>query len=262
MTLYAKGLTALYAARTILDDVSLTLCTGEVVALAGANGAGKSTLLSALAGVASVSRPALSIKGGDVVCGGTAVRSMNSSERARLIAFMPQAEWSAWDYTAIDVVLMGRYASSGGRYGADDRAIALAALESAGALSCAMRSVRTLSGGEWTRVRLARAVCQGSPFMLLDEPCTGLDMGYAASVLRLLRALSREKPLGVLFSTHDINAAARYCDRMAFLSPNGALESGSVCEMMSAPRLSRLYGADVGVFPHPSRPAVPQAYIR
>lgn len=250
MTLSVKRLTAGYKGRTVLNDISLEIKSGEITALAGINGAGKSTLLSIMAGINSITHPKL-IASSEASADGIPLPSIKALERAKLVSFMPQSEWSEWDYSSLEVVLMGRYASSRGNYTIQDTAKAKEALSLAGAAHLANRGIASLSGGEWQRVRLARAVAQDAPFMLLDEPCAGQDMGSLDEMLCVLRNLSHRRGAGVLFTAHDVNTASRYCDFMALLDKDGRLEAGRSEDMMTSENLSRVYGCRVEVAPHP-----------
>lgn len=243
----------------VLSDVSFSIKSGEVTALAGANGSGKSTLLSIMAGISKVSHPSLIANGG-ASYDGTALSSMKQAARARIVSFMAQSEASVWDYSALEVVMMARYAHTlpcGQRLplvhcaSSDSAVSALDALSLAGAADLADRGVKSLSGGQWQRVRLARAIAQGAPFMILDEPGAGLDMGFRDEFFSILKTLSCERGIGVLFSTHDVNTASRHCSRMAFLFMTGRLESGSVQEMMTSKKLSLLYGHNILTARHP-----------
>lgn len=249
-TLAVQHLTAKYGERVILRDVSLAVHSGEAVALCGPNGAGKSTLLSIMAGVADVLHPALRITAGAVTFDGVALPH-NRDECARRISYMTQSESCAWDYTAEQVAIMGTYARTYGRYTADDRAQAVAALNKAGAAELSHRSVRTLSGGEWQRVRLARAIASNAPFYLLDEPCAGADMGYAHEIISTLDRITAAGA-GALVIMHDINLAARSRRRIALLDSTGRMEAGCTADIMDAQKLSAVYGCDIAVAPSPA----------
>lgn len=242
--------------RPILNDVSLTIKSGEMIVLAGPNGSGKSTLLAVMAGIHRYSYPNLKVST-VAQADGVPLSSFKAAERATLVSFMPQSEWSAWDYTALDIALMGRYAACGGHYSAQDTDKAKEALALAGAEHLAAQSVTTLSGGQWQRVRLARAIAQDSPFMILDEPCTALDLGFCEEFLSILQSLARQRGTGVLFASHDIAAPSRYCGIIALLDKEGSLEAGSVKDMITPARLKRVYGANIAVAPHPAGGVLP-----
>lgn len=260
MTLAIEGLTAGYKDKTILQDISFTLSQGEVISLAGANGSGKSTLLSIISSLSSVSHPLLTIRKGSVRIDNKPLKLLSARERALYISFMAQSEMSAWDYSALEIVKMGRYAKSLNHYNKDDTDIALRALEDVGALHLASRSIFSLSGGEQQRVRLARSICQDTPFMILDEADAALDLSSTDKLLSLLSSIAYKKNIGILFSTHNVNAAARHSSRMALLFPDGTLKIGSVNEMMTSSNLSAVYGTDIKIFYPPLPNLTPQAY--
>ena len=196
----------------VLKSVSFEARPGELVGLIGPNGAGKSTLLRILAGLL---RP----DGGSVSLGETRLERMNSGERARSIAFMPQQD-GAHPFTALETVLMGRYAHLG-RFeleGRRDRRIARDAMARTDTARFESRQLDRLSGGERQRVVLARALAQRARVILLDEPSSSLDLRYRLSIMETLRREIENRGVAVVVALHDISLAARYCDRLALLS--------------------------------------------
>jgi ABC-type cobalamin/Fe3+-siderophores transport system ATPase subunit len=241
-----EHLTVAYDARLVLRDVSFGVESGEVVALVGPNGAGKSTLIRAVSGV-------VPLRQGDVRINGSLLSSLSTMERARYLAVVPQARSLPPAFSVYETVLLGRTPHLGwlGRAGPQDRERVRYALEHTQMLALADRPVGELSGGEQQRVLLARALAQDTPVLLLDEPTTHLDLQHRESLIRLIRDLAVNKGLAILMVLHDLNLAALYSDRVALLVEGRLRAIGAPSEVVTAERLSEVYGIPVRVIPHP-----------
>jgi iron complex transport system ATP-binding protein len=230
--LNAHGIRHSFADTPVLDGVDLAVRRGEVVGLVGPNGSGKTTLLRVLTA-------ALRPVGGEVLLHGRPVRSFSGRERARRLAVVVQESGGELPMTVADVVLLGRAPHRGLRHRpGHDREIARRALEQVGALALASRDMATLSGGERQRVLIARALTQQPEVLLLDEPTNHLDVGYQHEVLHIVRQLG----LATIVVLHDLNLAARYCDRVTVLHDGRLLAEGTPAEALRAPQLQEVYG--------------------
>jgi cobalamin transport system ATP-binding protein len=235
-----------YGEVTALRGLSLTLAAGAFVGVVGPNGSGKSTLLKLLSGYLTPDR-------GSVLLGGTELKRLSPRERARSIAVVPQEPPLAFDFTALDVVLMGRspHLPALGVETARDVAIAREAMRRTETEPFARRPLGALSGGERQRVFLARALAQQAPILLLDEPTAHLDLHHQIESLLLLRSLHREQGTSVLTVLHDLNIASLYCDRL-FLVSNGRLAAeGAPQQVLTPERLNEVYGVPVWCERHP-----------
>jgi len=235
-----------YNGHDILQDISLEVSAGEVLAVIGPNGAGKSTLIRAASGV-------LPMRAGKVFLAGNEIESLSTMERARLLAVVPQARELPGAFTVYQTVLLGRtpYLSWLGRGGRDDHAQVQQALRQTQTLELAERRVGELSGGEQQRVLLARALAQDTPILVMDEPTTHLDLEHQSSLLNFVRLAAARQKKAILMVLHDLNQAALYADRIALLEGGQVKSIGAPEEVLTSENLSAIYHIQVNVIPHP-----------
>jgi ABC-type cobalamin/Fe3+-siderophores transport system ATPase subunit len=241
-----RSLSAAYGKRQVLFDISMRVKAGEILAIIGPNGAGKSTLIRVISGV----MPAQS---GSIQVNGVDLERLSPTQRARLLAVVPQARSLPPAFTVYEVVLLGRTPHLGwlGNSGPGDHQRVRQALESAQAEELADRRVGELSGGEQQRVLLARALAQDTPVLLLDEPTTHLDLQHQTHLLNLVRELATKQKLAVLMVLHDLNLASLYTDRVALLVQGRLQATGHPQEVLTAEILSAIYNIPVNVIAHP-----------
>ena len=240
-----QNLTIDYGPRRILHDVSFDVQSGEVLALIGPNGAGKSTLIRAASGVI----PYL----GHVRTNGDDFAALSPMQRARYIATVPQAVSMPPAYTVWETVLFGRtpYLGFLGQPSQKDEEIARQSLQRVNALPFADRRVGELSGGEQQRILLARALCQSTPILLLDEPTAHLDLQYQVSLLALVSELAHKDNLAVLIALHDLNLAAHYADRIALMVAGNIRALGKPGDVLQPELIAEAYCLPVQVVKHP-----------
>ncbi|MDE2973725.1 MAG: ABC transporter ATP-binding protein [Gemmatimonadota bacterium] len=228
-----------------MRGISASVRPGRLLAVVGPNGAGKTTLLKLLAG-------SLRPQEGEVRLDERLLDDFADRRRARALAVVPQSESSPFPVTVRETVTMGRYAHLGPweRGGSRDRAVVGRALERCAAASFAGRRLDELSGGELQRVRIARALAQEAPVLLLDEPAAGLDLRYRMELFHLLREL-RADGLAVLVVTHDLNLAARFADRLLFLDRGRVRARGAPAEVLSREMLEDVYEWPLRLVAHP-----------
>jgi len=242
----AKGLSCGYGREPVLEDLSLAARPGEVLALLGPNGSGKTTLLRALARL-------LKPTAGSVVLDGKDVWERQHAEVARALALTPQNERRDWPLTVEQSVRLGRMPHRGWLlpFTSEDRRIVERALESAALEDLRERPITELSGGEWRRMILARALAQQAKALLLDEPTAGLDLKYQVEMLGLIRNLAREGKLLVIMTLHDLNHAAIYADRIALISQKTIVAVGPPEEVLTGDQISDIYEVPVTITKHP-----------
>jgi iron complex transport system ATP-binding protein len=252
--LQAADLVFGYGEALVVRGVSLEVPSGGLVGLIGPNGSGKTTLLRLLAGTR---QPA----SGRVVLDGVPISSLSRAAIARRMAVVPQETHLAFDYSVLEVVLMGRYPHLGAFAieGPADVAIGRAALAATGAEAFGSRLFSTLSGGEKQRVIIAAALAQitsgggdhpRGAVLLLDEPTAALDLKYQLGVASLLQSLHRERGLTIVVSTHDLAFAAGLCATIVMLKEGRVMASGAADEVLTPTRIRELYDVDVEIARH------------
>jgi iron complex transport system ATP-binding protein len=249
----------------ILREVSCAVGSGSWLALLGPNGSGKTTLLRAIAGLIPY-RGTVTLNGpaaGTSAPGGPAAGpsasgvpvtdagSLRPRERARLIAYVPQAPTLPPDMTVTEYVLLGRtphlsYLAGPGR---SDRDAATRAARLLDITRFTERRLDTLSGGERQRVVLARALAQEPRILLLDEPTSALDIGHQQNVLDLVDDLRRSTGVTVVTTLHDLTAAGQYAHELVLLNQGRVEAAGDAATVLTEDRIARVYDARVTVSP-------------
>lgn len=252
MTYAASGVSVSVGSAVLLDDVSVSVEPGEIMAVAGPNGAGKSTLVAVLAGDR---RP----DGGTAALDERALSEWPRGELARRRAVMTADSSVAFGFTAMEVALMGRMPDGGGTPSDADRVLVSDLLATVDCTKLADRVFATLSTGERQRVQLARAVAQVAGdghtaavarYLLLDEPTSSLDPAHQHTAMRLLRQQA-DAGHGVLAVLHDLNLAAAYADRVVLMRDGRVAASGSPDDTIRADTLQAVFDIPMLVIPHP-----------
>ncbi|MET3834939.1 iron complex transport system ATP-binding protein [Brevundimonas sp. UYEF29] len=226
----------------VLDGVSVSVAAGEVVALCGPNGAGKSSAIRAAAGL-------LATTGGQIRLGGADIVDLSHRQRAERVAYLPQERRIAWNLPAVEVAALGAPFLSG----VDALARARAALDEVGAGHLADRGVAEMSGGERTRVLLARALVVDAPLLLADEPIAGLDPDAQRLVLERLRARA-DHGAGVMVSLHDLTLAATVADRIIVLKQGRVVADAAPIQALSPAVLREVFGLNGAWIEGPNGP--------
>ncbi len=225
-----------------LHGVSLDVARGGLVGVIGPNGSGKTTLLRLLAGLLPAASGRITIDGRDIA-------EMARRDLARRIAVVPQETRLSFEYSVLEVVLMGRYPHLGPfeLESPDDVAIARDALAATGTLTLADRPFPTLSGGEKQRVIIASALAQAADLMLLDEPTAALDPGYQIEIAALLRSLNAVRGVTIVVATHDLNLAAGLCRHLLLLREGRVLAAGPTDTVLTRESVRALYNVEADV---------------
>lgn len=255
-SLTAEHVSFRYAAEAplVVDGVTLRLAEGTLTGILGPNGSGKTTLLRLLSGTR---RPT----SGQVRLGDRALHTLSRREIAQQIAVVPQETQLAFEYSAIEIVLMGRHPHLGlfTVEGPADLQIAHEAMASTGTAALADRPFDQLSGGEKQRVVIAAALAQlagpisasSAPSVaLLDEPTASLDLGYQLEISSLLKTLNRERGVTMAISTHDLNLAAAICSELILMRAGRVIAAGPTADVLTPDNVLRLYDVEADVHVH------------
>ena len=230
----------------LLDDFSFAVSEREFSCLIGPGGAGKTTIFKILSGFL---RP----DSGKVLLHGRPIGDFRASERARLLAVVPQTARASLPFTVRQIVEMGRFArlSRFSSLSKEDRLHIDEAMEMMNVKHFSEKLYTHLSGGEKQRVRLAAALAQEPSVMLLDEPAASLDIGHSAALMKLLRRMNTERNIAIVIISHDIQTSAAFFDRMVLLSDGRILADGPAPEVMTESLIGETYNCKVSIFTSP-----------
>lgn len=231
--------------EAVLDGVSLSVETGELVGLIGPNGAGKTTLMRLVSGV-------LEPASGSITLDGDVVSTLSPEAISRRVAVVPQQTELSFDFSIRDVIEMGRHPYQGRfeRLRPADREMVSVAMDLTDTAHLADRPFSAISGGERKRVLIARAIAQDTPALLVDEPTASLDINHQVAVFELLRERLTEDT-GILAAVHDLNHAARYCDRLVLLADGGVQAVGDPATVLDPDLLQSAYGIETTIADNP-----------
>lgn len=241
--LEARAVSFSYRADPVLKGISVSVSPGEFVGIMGPNGSGKTTLLRCMTNY-------LSPRSGAVIVDGKPVSHYSSREIAKIFAVVPQISSTDFPFSAYDIVMMGRIPHTANRlggYSTEDVAKVRGAMVRTNTWKFAKRVFNSLSGGERQRVVIARAIAQEPQALLLDEPTIFLDISGQIEIMDLVKDINRKEHMTVVAVLHDVNLAARYCDRIVLLS-HGAVEAiGPPAEVLTPETIHAVYGVEVAV---------------
>ena len=240
-----NDLSAGYQNKSILNNVSFSVKRGEMIGIIGPNGAGKSTLLKTIRGL-------LPKQKGSIFLFETDIDALSERDFARNVAYLQQHVDVSFGYTGKELVMAGRYPYLEWWQGesADDETIVRQCMEYTGVWDLADTSVEQVSGGQKQRILLAKVLAQKTPILFLDEPTTGLDIVYQEEIFRFCKTLC-EAGKTVVMVAHELNLAAKFCNRLLLVANGGILADGSPEEVLDAGHLSIAYNVPVKVIKNP-----------
>jgi len=246
VNLRISGIDCYYGSIKALDNINFSVREGEFIGILGPNGSGKTTALRA------ISRT-LKPRVGTIFLDDKNIYDIENREVAKNVAVVPQESISTFDFTALDIVLMGRnpYIDRFRQESREDLAIAKRVMELTNTWSFAERPVNELSGGEKQRVIIARALTQEPNILLLDEPTSHLDISNQLEIMDLIKHLCETKKLLIVAVFHDFNLAARYCDSIILLKEGKIVAVGKSDETLSSENVRKVFSVDTIVKKHP-----------
>jgi len=246
VVLTIDGIDCSYGSVKVLEDIQFAVESGEFLGILGPNGSGKTTLLRSISRV-------LKPKKGTIFIGDTNIYKLKTLEVAKQLAVVPQDTPVTFDFTSLEVVLMGRnpHMPRFRMESREDLAIAKNSMELTSTWQFADRPVTELSGGEKQRVIIARALTQEPKILLLDEPTTHLDICNQLEIMDLLKQLCKTKKLLIIAVFHDFNLAARYCDSLILLNEGKIVAVGESNETLTSENVKKVFHVDTIVKKHP-----------
>jgi iron complex transport system ATP-binding protein len=238
---YEKG-------NQVLNNISLSINPGEFVGIVGPNGCGKSTLINLLCRV-------LELTDGQINLDNRPLYGISQLELAQKIAVVPQESYFEFDFTALEIVLMGRlpYLSRFQLEGAEDRKIAKTAMKKTKSWKFRDKYIKNLSGGEKQRVIVARALVQDPEYLLLDEPTSHLDLNFQYEILDVVSNLNKKKNVTIISVFHDINLASRYCSRLIIMKNGRIIADGEPKNVIKLKNLAKIYDFKIILKKHPKQ---------
>ena len=235
-----------YFGHPVIDAMTLEARPGQMLGLVGPNGCGKSTIIKAFSRV-------IAPQSGDILVNGRSISRISRLELARLLGVVPQIPLLPSNFTAFEIVLMGRNPHLGllQHEGAKDMAIAREAMVKTSTQHLAGRQISQLSGGEIQSVVIARVLAQQTQAVLLDEPTANLDIGRQIEILDLIKSLCHFNDFTVVIALHDLNLATQYCDRLILMNRGKIHCQGCPDEVITADNIAQVYGSGSHVYQHP-----------
>ncbi|OQX20148.1 MAG: hypothetical protein BWK75_05030 [Candidatus Altiarchaeales archaeon A3] len=233
-----------YKNTDILNDITFSIGMGELVGIIGPNGAGKSTLLKAITALLQPTK-------GVVLLNKKDVRKMDRKEIARTMAVVPQHTLISPMFTVYDMVSMGRYPYIKDRFspfdGAEDVKIVNDSMKMVGVEHLSEKTIDAVSGGERQMAVIARALAQQPKILILDEPTSNLDVNHQIKILKLVKNTVKDKNISAIIVIHDLNTAARFCDKLILLYDKRILSIGTPEEVLTIENIRKAYKVEAEV---------------
>lgn len=237
MRMSVRNLVQGYGNKTILDDLSFDVDTGEVLALLGPNGSGKSTLIKTICNI-------MEPRSGQILIDETPIEDIDITDLAKIVSYVPQSTAAATYTTVMDTVLLGRKPYVTWSYRQKDIDYALDAMKAMRIIGYSSRDVSDLSGGQRQRVFLARSLAQCPSFFIFDEPTSALDLKHQMNTMIKMREVVHDKGAGMVIALHDINLAMNYSDKVLMLKNGKIFAYGTPDETITEENIRAVYGVE------------------
>ena len=237
MRMSVRNLVQGYGSKTILDDISFDVDTGEVLALLGPNGSGKSTLIKTICNI-------MEPRSGQILIDETPIEDIDITDLAKIVSYVPQSAAAATYTTVMDTVLLGRKPYVTWSYRQKDIDYALDAMKAMRIIGYSSRDVSDLSGGQRQRVFLARSLAQCPSFFIFDEPTSALDLKHQMNTMIKMREVVHDKGAGMVIALHDINLAMNYSDKVLMLKNGKIFAYGTPDETITEENIRAVYGVE------------------
>jgi iron complex transport system ATP-binding protein len=241
MKLEINGIRFSYGGRPALNEVTFSVKEGEVVGLIRPNGSGKTTLIKCIDRI-------LKPKAGVVLVDGGEVKTMDTKQHCRMMAYVPQSAHSVFSSTVFDTVLLGRKPYISWGLSRRDKEVVSQTISLMGLEDYTLRQFNELSGGERQKVIITRALVQEPEVLLLDEPTSNLDLRHQIEVLNIISRVAKGKGITVLMVMHDLNLAARFSDRLILLKEGKVWDGGTPAEVLTPENVRQVYGIEATIY--------------
>ena len=237
MRMSVRNLVQGYGSKTILDDISFDVDTGEVLALLGPNGSGKSTLIKTICNI-------MEPRSGQILIDETPIEDIDITDLAKIVSYVPQSTAATTYTTVMDTVLLGRKPYVTWSYRQKDIDYALDAMKAMRIIGYSSRDVSDLSGGQRQRGFLARSLAQCPSFFIFDEPTSALDLKHQMNTMIKMREVVHDKGAGMVIALHDINLAMNYSDKVLMLKNGKIFAYGTPDETITEENIRAVYGVE------------------
>ncbi len=220
--------------KQILDTINCNFKAGNITAIAGANGAGKSTLLKCLLGI-------ITNYEGTILYQGQNLRELNTQDKAKMIAYIPQRESPTFDSAVTDYIMLGRKPYIKWKASNYDKTLVQQTMQQLKIKHLANNRLKLISGGEYQKVALARALVQETDILLLDEPTSALDIKYQIEVMQILKTITKEKNVIVIIVLHELNLVSRFSDYLLLLNQGQVLGAGETSTILNKKNITSAF---------------------
>ncbi|MDQ2086978.1 ABC transporter ATP-binding protein [Herbivorax sp. ANBcel31] len=241
-----KGLHWSYGNEKVLDDIDIDFSKNNIYGIIGPNGSGKTTLLKNITRSLMPKNKSIYLFEKDII-------AFSNRELAKIISYVPQNTSLEFEFSVMDIVLMGRtpYLKRLQSESFNDIEIAENSMKMTNTWKLRNKNIGNISGGERQRVIIARALSQQSEIMLLDEPVSQLDIHHQVEILNILKSLKLEKKVTVIMSLHDLNLASQYCDKLILMDEGKIVKKGFPKEVIKRENIEKVYGIKVDIIKNP-----------
>lgn len=224
----------------VLENISLSVASGEILGILGPNGTGKTTFIKCINNI-------LKPDCGGVLFNGKNISNMKQQEIAKIIAYVPQYVSSFFNVNVIDTVMMGRLPYADRKYSDEDESIVFEILRKMNLEKFAFRNIKEMSGGERQRVFIARAMAQQPKVIILDEPTSSLDLHNQLFILHIVAELAAVNNIAIIMTIHDLNLASMFCDKILMLKDKHIFALGTAQEVLTEDNVKEIYGVETKI---------------
>ena len=244
-----------YDQKPVLQDISLSIYSGEFIGIIGPNGSGKTTLLKCISGILNPQKGNINLFNKDI-------KKISRKNMARIVSVVPQESYITYNYKVKEIVFMGRipYINQWQGETSDDYRVSCSAMEKTDSLCHADKGIHQISGGEMQRVYIARALAQSPKILLLDEFASHLDLNYKYEIIKILKNTLKDEVQCIISVFHDLNLASYCSDRLILLNNGKIVEMGTASKVINDENLKKVYRTKAHIIVHPEL-AIPQVIM-